>query len=229
MACGDGEPKLRHLMPGPTKSLPALCVALGAVLCGCGAGSGDVAPEPSALPETPAPWVSLFDGEDMSDWWVVRGEAECEDGRMVLNPEGDGRTIVVARDLDLRDGVVEVDVARSAEPVPTGPYTISLRLAMSLRWRTIYFVCWPGWLDVSWASFLHKHPTEARRATYDAARRSELWRFEMAGRTIDCYRLGRKLMRFVDPAPAGGSMAITADRCRVEVLDVRYRVRSRGE
>ena len=55
-----------------------------------------------------------------------------------------------------------------------------------------------------------------------------VWRFVMNGRTIECYRRGGKLLSHIDPAPRGGTIGLTASRCRIEIRSIRYRPAANG-
>ena len=172
-------------------------------------------------PRGEQPWVSVFDGTGMGGWRIVQGSVTCAQGVMVL----DGRerdATVIARGVHLRDGVVEVTARREPAENNDGPYTVALRLPVRLNWRSIYFVCRPAYLEVCRGSALRPFPPVERTVHYEPAGKPEAWRFVMNAGSIECYRFGRKILSYEDPDPCGGSIAVTASRCRIEILAVRY-------
>ncbi|HUU21051.1 MAG TPA: hypothetical protein VM389_00820 [Phycisphaerae bacterium] len=193
-----------------------LLACLPILLLGCTPGATTVPVAPKGG------WVPLFDGKQMRQWAVLQGEATAEDGVIVINADGRRISTIAARTVHLRNGELELTVRRRAAAEPDAPYTIALRTTVLWRWSSIYFVCRPEYLDVCNGSCDDPFPREARRVPLAPADGAEVWRFVMDEGTIDCYRFGQKIVTYRDAGPCSGTIALTADRCALEVLDVRY-------
>lgn len=169
-------------------------------------------------------WREVFPAEGERDWLIVMGDATHDADALVLNSDARGRSIIVFSQPNLQDAIIELDVICHAAEDDPGPYTVTTRLAGVLSWSGIYFVCRPGSVEASRGSATRRFPDTEVRETFDKTTGVEKWRFEMAGRRIDCHRNGRKVLTYDDDRPRAGSLAITADRCRVEIRRVRYRL-----
>ncbi|MFW6062268.1 MAG: family 16 glycoside hydrolase, partial [Planctomycetota bacterium] len=169
-----------------------------------------------------SPWRRLFTGRSMDGWWAVRGEAHLQDGAMLVNEDTDGNAIVVKRGLRVKNGLVEAVVTRLAG-APVAPYTLSLRVAMQLNWSSIYCICYPERLKICRGGAGEQNPACDVAGRFERADRPEIWRFAMQGERIDAYRFGERVASYQDSDPTSGSVAITADGCRILVHDVRYR------
>ena len=167
-------------------------------------------------------WISLFDGGDMRSWQVLRGSAACENGALVLDGRRKEATIL-AKGVGLKNGTVEVRALRRGPQPNAGPFTVALRLLLRVNWRSVYFVCRPESVETCRASWRKQMPSPAGRASIEPTDRAELWRFVMDEGAVRCFRDGREVISCADPDPCAGSVAITAARCRVEILSVRYR------
>lgn len=198
------------------------------LFAGLGGGAGCPPPASNDIREPAAErdeagWTDLLpDGREMASWRVIQGSATYQDGALIL----DGRKTdasVLARGVMLRDGTVEVEVLRAPPDSNAGPYTVGLRLPAEPFWQSIYFVCRPDNVETCRATWRAPCPPPEKKATFDATRRPEVWRFVMKGRNIHCYRLGRKVLSRTDPDPRAGSIGITASRCRIEIRSVRCR------
>lgn len=181
-----------------------------------------VQPSAPAEPQAPAPkWVTLFDGRSMDGWRVVQGEACLEDGHMVLPSSPGRKCTVVAQDLCMRDGTIEVQVAQDANCPDPGPYTVALRLKRSLEWSSVYCVSRRDTLEMCRGSTFNRQPFPQASARCEVNDSPERWRFEMHGEEITCYRFGQRVLSYSDLEPAKGTVAITADGCRLHVISVR--------
>jgi len=211
-----------------------LATALYAV-AGCapvGDGSGQPEPGPTTQPASrpatrPATrpaggWIDLYNGRDRVGWWCVQGSPGWGDGAMVLDGRS-GDVTVLSTKLKLADGEVEVRIRRPTRPAEESPFTVALRLPLRLGWRSVCFVCRPKDVAAFVSTSRRSRPTPTQVARFAPAGGVETWRFQLAGTKVRCYRFGRKLLEFADPKPVAGTMALTASRCRVEVLSVRYR------
>ena len=188
---------------------------------GCPPGRNNTPRNPPVQPDEAA-WIVLFDGRGMSGWKVLQGSATCEGGPIIL----DGRkkdTTIVARGVNLKNGTVEVELVRKGPADGTGPYTVALRLPVRITWGSIYFVCRPDNVEACRATWRERFPPPEQKARFEKTEGPETWRFVMKDRTIECYRLGRKILSYIDRDPRGGTIGITASRCRIELLSVRYR------
>ncbi len=193
---------------------------VGGLIGGC-AAPAPRPPGPSP-PTVHQPAVVLFDGGEASAWRTLRGRSAVVDGAMRLNPGGTGRTVVVAPGGRWADGVVELAFRRPAGESNV-PLTVSLRLKPALRWSAVYVICRPGRVELCRASHDRPHPKPERSGSLEGRPTVERWRIELAGPEITCYRQGRRVASFVDPAPQAGILALTADGGTVDVLSVRYR------
>ncbi len=182
---------------------------------------------PASRPAASQPgWVSLFDGQDMDRWLVAQGSAKLADGVIGLRGAAKDATIL-ARGVSLGDGEVEVSFRRRGSATGNEPFTIGLRLAMQLNWTSLYFVCRPGSVEVCRGSSVVNRPSpedscQLEPLAADAGDGREVWRFVLKGQIVDCYRDGRKLLSYADTQPISGNIALTASRCNVDVLAVRY-------
>ena len=168
-------------------------------------------------------WIDLLPpGAALAPWRVLQGSPAVENGVLVLDGRSSDVTIV-ARDVDIENGTVEMKILRPDPALNAGPCTAAVRLTASINWGAVYFVCRPDSLEVCRASWLHRFPPPERKVTFRSARRPEVWRFVMKDRTIECYRSGRKMLSYADAEPRAGTIGLTASRCRVELLGVRYR------
>jgi hypothetical protein len=168
------------------------------------------------------PWTIVFGGGSLDGWRNIRGKARLRDGAMLLDG-AKGQVLVVARGLDYTDGEIEIDVERLRAGDLDGPFTVSLRLALSLTWRCVNFVCYPRRVEALRSSWRNHHPPVEARETLGDAKGVERWRFVLDGGRIRGRRLGDGRLRYDDPKPASGSIGLTADGCRVLVHRVRYR------
>ena len=188
---------------------------------------GGCLPEPvrPAAPPEPRPanaaWVTLFDGNSLAGWRVVQGEARLEDGHMVLLGSPGHKCTVVAEELTMRDGTIEMLVCHDANCQNVGPYTVALRLKRSIEWSSVYCVSRPDTLEMCRGSTFNRQPCPQAQARYEMHDSPETWRFEMRGDEITCYRFGQKVLNYTDLEPAKGTVAITADGCRLRVISVR--------
>ncbi len=173
-------------------------------------------------------WREVFPGTGRSDWLVVRGDADHDGDVLVLNPDARGRSVIVFGRPNLRDATIEVEVLRLAPEKDAGPYTVTTRLGGLLNWSGIYFVCRPESVEACRGSASKEFPDTEASGTFDKTTGVEKWRFEMLGQRIHCYRDGRKVVTYDDERPRAGKLAITADRCRVEIRRVRYRLGRQG-
>jgi len=215
-------------MPGRRGANRARCAGSGVVLglsllCGC------AAPEPPAVvpeagaPSPAAPAEVLFDGGDMDGWRTIHGRVVLEDGRMVIGRAG-GKSTVLMHARPYRDGVLELDVRRRGAPADGGPYTFGLRIGGGLlSWRSVYVICRPGRVEACTGSATNWHPEPEAAADLDPTPGPERWRFEMDGADITCFRSGRRVLEYHDAKPREGGLAVTADRCVIEILSARYR------
>lgn len=201
---------------GRVRPLERVLVCLAAGFLGCAPAV------PMAGPDAQPPWRTLFDGTDMDAWIAVQGDAKLENKTILLNAASRRSTIVARRALP-RNATVEVKLRRRKGPDDNAPYTIALRLGGILDWGGVYFVCRPRWAEVCRGSAADPHPKTVRFARYDPARdRPEVWRFVMNEGDIECRRFGQRVHVFDDQAPKSGRIALTADGCLLEVLEVRY-------
>jgi len=183
---------------------------------------------PASVPG--AEWVSLAPAAGMGLWRSVQGSASARDGRIVVHDGQPGRSTIVARGVNLRNGAVEVHVRRAAPGEPDAPYTVSLRAGGWLNWSSIYFICRPTWLEVCRGSATCPHPRTVRAAEYEHPNgRAEQWRFVLNEGFIECFRFGERVYVYRDARPKAGTIALTADHCALEVLGVRYRPAGAGK
>jgi hypothetical protein len=178
-------------------------------------------PELDAQSTPSGRWIPLFDGRGMRHWRVLQGSVSCRSGIMVL----DGRkkdASILARGVKLKNGTVEIALWRKNPEANAGPYTVALRLPFRLSWHSIYFVCRPDNVEVCRATSACPCPPPERKATFEKTDRPEWWRFVMNGRTIDCYRSGQEVLSYADANPSSGTIGLTASRCQIEVLNIRY-------
>jgi hypothetical protein len=167
-------------------------------------------------------WTVLFDGRDDSKWKALRGTAELDDGRLVL----DGRAkdaIVVAPELKLRDGELELEVLRTPGDGNAGPFTVSLRLPLGWNWQAVYFVWRPASLEVCRGMSILQKPRPEQRLQLKPRPRKQTWRFVLVGGRITVWRDGKRLLAYADEDPRKGTIALTASKCRMELLAARYR------
>ena len=205
----------QFVAPGAASRMRSLFRHLGGLLLVAAAGSAGCA-------ESRTGWISLFDGRDMRSWKVLRGSAAGENGALVLDGRQKNATIL-AKGVGLKNGTVEVRALRRGPQPNAGPFTVALRLQLRVTWRSVYFVCRPESVETCRASWRKQMPSPEGRASIEPTDRAELWRFVMNEGAVQCFRDGREVISCADPAPSAGSVAITAARCRVEILSVRYR------
>ncbi|HUT58601.1 MAG TPA: family 16 glycoside hydrolase [Phycisphaerae bacterium] len=193
-----------------------LLILLAVGVCGC---------PPSGTPSRgdgpQEGWRSLFDGRTLAGWRVIQGSAECADGAILLNDGAEGRATIVAEDLSLRDGVVEITVRLRSHPTRKGVYTIGLRTTRTGDWSSVYCVCRADSLEVCRGSAWNWFPKPEVRATFEEVDAPQEWRFVLADESIHCHRFGSKVLGYRDPGPRSGTIAITADNCALSVLAVR--------
>ncbi len=182
-----------------------------------------VATSEAAHPQAAAPWAELFDGNSMKGWRIIQGDARIEGSEMVLLGSPGRKATVMVDDLTLRDGAVEVVVRHDEQCVVPGPYTVALRLKRSLDWSCIYCVSRRDNLEMCRGSSFNRLPSPQMQVWYEMQDTPESWRFEMHNDLVDCYRFGQKVIQYVDLQPAHGTIAITADGCRLHVVAARYR------
>ena len=171
---------------------------------------------------TRSPWVTLLDGTGLERWAVVRGKAACRDGVIRMDASGSDVTLL-ANGVDLRDGVLEVELRRRASQLLPGPVTVGLRLVMQWNWSSLYFVCRPEQVEVCRGSSQVQCPAPEYIEKLQPEQGVETWRFEMRDGQVLGFRDGQKVISYADTQPAGGSITLTASHCDVDVLSVRYR------
>jgi hypothetical protein len=204
-----------------------LIATAGAVLLagGCGGSleSDEFDPPPGAIEaRREAGWRMLFDRDDATGWLTVKGRMVTRNGVMHLNPDArETKTVTVGLPMSLRDGVVEVEAFRD----PNGyerpaPYTIALRVRPALAWSALYMVCRSERLDVHRGTHEEPYPEATAKVPFEPVAGRRVWRFEMKGKTIDVLLNGEHVYTYTDPDPREGTMAITADRCRLLVYRV---------
>jgi hypothetical protein len=167
-------------------------------------------------------WRLLFDRDDATGWLTVKGRMLTRNGVMHLNPEArQKKTITVGLPMVLRDGVVEVEALRDPNGYANpAPYTIALRVRPALDWSALYMVCRSGRLDIHRGTHKEPYPEATAKVPFEPVTGSRTWRFEMDGETIRILLNGRHVHTYTDPSPRAGTMAITADRCRLKVYRV---------
>ena len=200
--------------PGAASRMRSPFIHLGALLLVAAGTAGCAASRTG--------WISLYDGRDMRSWQVIRGSAACDNGALVLDGRRNDATIL-AKGVDLRNGTVEVRARRRGPAPNAGPFTVALRLPLRVNWQSVYFVCRPESVETCRASWRKQMPSPDGRASIELVHEPELWRFVMDERAVRCFRDGREVICCTDPDPRAGSVAMTAARCRVEILSVRYR------
>lgn len=194
--------------------------AIAAIALG-GCGPRDAGPSGAAGPPADPEWTVLFDGQDAGRWRVLQGSVTVHRGAMVLDGR-EGDATILAPDVDLRNGTVEMEVRRADSARDAGPYTVALRLAQRLAWRSIYFVCRPETLQACRGSWRDPWPSPDHNVPVEKTDRTELWRFVLDEGLIHCYRFGKRVLSYADADPCAGAIAMTASRCRIEVLRIRY-------
>jgi hypothetical protein len=185
---------------------------------------------PSAGPaaDPNAGWRMLFDRDDATGWLTVMGRMETRNGTMVLNPGGEKKTITVGLPMSLQDGVVEVEALRDPNGyAAAAPYSIALRIKPTIDWSAVYFVCRRDRLDIHRADWRTHYPDPIATVPFAPVNGRRTWRFEMDGETIRILLNGQHVYTCTDPNPRTGTMAITADRCRLTVY--RVEVKPAGE
>jgi hypothetical protein len=168
-------------------------------------------------------WVSLSGPDCRRRWTTVQGRAEFAGERIVLNPDVRGRSTIVAPGVSLRNGAIDVAVRRLPGGVADAPYTFGLRTTCLWAWRSIYFVCRPDHVDVCRGHARDHFPARALCASYPPADGPERWRFVMREGVIDCYRFDEKVISYPDDDIRRGTLALTADSCALEIIELRYR------
>ncbi len=168
-----------------------------------------------------AGWRLLFDRDDATGWLTVMGRMVTRDGAMHLNPARQQKTVAVGMPLKTRDGVIEVEAVRDPNGYENpGPYSIALRVRPAIDWSAVYFVCRHDRLDVHRANWQNQYPDPAAMVDFAPPTGPRTWRFEMSGEAIRVLLNGRHVYTLADPDPRPGTMAITADRCRLTVSRV---------
>jgi len=192
-----------------------------AQLC-CAPARTDVAP--TEFGGENGSWVDLSpQAGNLGRWRVLQqGKVTCEDGVMVLHGRGSDAS-VVADGVNLGDGVLEVKLLRGTGWADAGPCTVAVRLLAGVNWRALYLVCRPGSIEACKASSLCWFPPPEQRACFAAIQGPEVWRFALNGSEVRCYRCGKKVLSYVDCNPCGGTIGLTASRCQIKVLGIRYR------
>ncbi len=178
---------------------------------------------PAARRETDpnAGWRMLFDRDDATGWLTVMGRMVTRDGAMLLNPDRQQKTVTVGIPLKTRDGVIEVEAVCDPNGYENpGPYSIALRVRATIDWSAVYFVCRHDRLDVHRANWQNHYPDATAMVPFVPPTGRRTWRFEMAGETIRILLNGQHVYTLTDRNPRPGTMAITADRCRLTVYRV---------
>ncbi len=171
---------------------------------------------------SPGRWQVLFNGQDLSGFRRL-GPVRVEQGRMILEPGPESKTILISTLLDVRDGELEVRARRHPGPVGQGPYTISVRTYPDLLdWRAVYVVCRPSHVEIVRGA-RNDAPDHVARGPLEPMEDVETWRIVMKGRRIDCYQQGVYVTGYSDPISEAGTVCITADGVNVEILSIRYR------
>jgi hypothetical protein len=209
-----GKDHLHWLGPGVLVALLSLSVLL---VGGCPASDLE-----GSAHTSPDRWKVLFNGQDLSGFRRL-GPARVEQGRLVLAPGLEGKTILISTALDVRDGELEVRALRQPGPAGQGPYTISVRTYPDLLdWRAVYVVCRPGYVEIVRGA-RNDAPDHVAQGPVEPIEGVETWRIVMQGGTIDCYRQEEHVTRYLDPIPEAGTVCLTADGVNVEILSIRYR------
>ncbi len=169
--------------------------------------------------------LRLFNGHDRSGWLTVAGRSAVKDGKLVLNPRGGKKAIVASLNLDARDGevVLEIDNTDHELYENPGPYSISVRVKLRIDWSAVYFVCWPDKVGAYLGTSTNPYPEPVEIVDVPPVDGPIRWRMVMEDHRIRCYREGKLVATVSDPNPRSGTLAITADRCRVRVSEIRYR------
>jgi hypothetical protein len=219
------------------KSRPhhAAAVLLGA-LCLLGGCDGDVDQEQVQVdrPSPPTqsdvaqsgrqrPWRTIFNGEGLGGWRLVRGCFDLDDGAIALNHPFCGMSIVFAEKVSFRDGEVEVTLLPIPTSRPMQPYVIALRSRVSFNWSSLYFTCYPDHLEVARGSARSPNPPAEMTVYYEPVPDVVVWRFLLQGSRIDVYRLGVPVATYYDWRPQRGTIAIGTDGWGLHVLRVRVR------
>ncbi len=170
-----------------------------------------------------ASWIDLSPGSgSVSRWRALQGKITCKDGVMTLHGR-DRDASIVAEGVNLGNGTLEVKVSRGPDRADAGPCTVAVRLLVGINWRGLYFVCRPGSIEACRASSSCWFPPPEQRARFARIPGPELWRFTLNGAEVQCYRCGKNVLSYVDPNPCSGTIGLTASRCQIEVLGIRYR------
>lgn len=160
----------------------------------------------------------------MGRWRVLQGQASRRPEALVVNPPAEGIATVASSGKDMQDGHLELRVRRPAGTPADAPYTVALRSTPTWNWTSVYFVFRRNSLEVCRAAAWDPFPKPLARKAFQpvAAGAVEALRFVLAGPRIDCYRGDRRLISYQDPQPRSGRVALTADRCRLDILEVRF-------
>jgi len=165
------------------------------------------------------PWQDLFDGKSLAGWMPVQGKAHVADGAMRLDGRA-GKATVLLKAKPFTDGMVAFEVHRREGT--DGPYTFGLRCGGGLAWRSIYVVCYPNQVGACQGTATRRQPQLAKTGKIIPTTCAEPWRVVLDGKRVEVYRFGRKVLDYKDPSPKPGTIAITADRCVLDVRSVRY-------
>ena len=200
------------------------CLALAVAGCGLKPVPSRLPASAPAEPATAATWMSLFDGKSLGHWTVLQGAAWVQDAAILMQGQ-DSDVTLLANAVCLRNAQVEVRLRRRAPSSNAGPFTVGLRLMMQLDWSSLYFVIRPESLEVCRGSrkLMFPGPEQSRKLRMTEG--VETWRFVMEEAAIDCYRDGVKVISYADTSPGAGAIALTASKCDIQVLAVRWKPR----